>query len=403
MSSSLFLIGAGRATITPPMGTALAGFAGREHGADSVRDDLELRVFWVDAEGNQAGPLCIMCFDLIGVGKRLTAEVRADLAQHLGIKPEAVLLAASHTHCGPQALENMIDTGEIDADYMQSLRQWCLQAAKAAKMSTRPAILRANRGTLAGGYAVNRRVTIKDQTTMGPNPIGIRDDEVTTLAFHDAQSDECLAVLFNFACHASTVSGYAISGDYPAEARRYVERALPGVTAGFLQGCCGDIRSNCTVMGGKRFRKGLSEDLYAFGGALGAKVVELMRAADESFSPRLLARSVLLDLPLESQGEYVSLPIQRLDLAEKVSLVALGGEPVVDYGYFVKWLRRGAYTVPVGYANAVVGYIPSARLFAEGGYETHESCRYFGLPSPFHPSIEGVVQGGIRDMMADAL
>lgn len=401
MSCSQFLIGTGKAIITPALGTAMAGFAGREHGADSVRDDLELRVFWVDAEGNEAGPVCVICADLIGIGARFAAQVREDLAGSFGIKPGSVLLAASHTHCGPQALENLIDTGAIDPEYLTRLRRQCLEAATDAKDSIRRAVLKAGRGALEGGYAINRRRRINGEMGMAPNPEGIRDDEVTTLAFHDPQSGEVLAVLFHFTCHASTVSGYGISGDYPAEARRYVERALPGAVAGFLQGCCGDVRSNCTFVGGQRFRSGQSEDLKAFGAALGAQVVHLVHTAQDSFAPALLGQLDQASLPLEKEGEYVGLPLQRLDLAKEVSLVGLGGEPVVEYGHFVKQLRPGAYALPVGYANAVVAYIPTAHMFEEGGYETHSSCRYFGLPSSFHPSMEGVIQAKIREMMED--
>jgi hypothetical protein len=399
LAEGLFLIGTGKAVITPPLGIPLAGFGSRDHGAESVADDLELRVFWVDAQNGQSEPVCIICADLVGVGEQLVAQIRNDLASSLGIKPDAVFVTASHTHCGPQAMENMSGVGNIDPSYIASLRQCCLQAATTAKQNAQPAVLKAGRGVLTGGYSINRRLFINGQMTMAPNPAGIRDDEVITLAFHHAQSDAVLAVLFNFACHASTLSGYAISGDYPAAARRYIEKALPGAAAGFLQGCCGDIRSNCTFVGGKSFRKGQIQDLQIFGAALGGRVVDLVQNASDSFAPAIFSRTDSARLPLEKEGEYAQLPLQRIDLADKVSLVGLAGEPVTEYGYYIKGLRPGAYTIPVGYANGVIAYIPSARMFAEGGYETHDSPKYFGLPSPFHPSIQAVIQDGIRQLM----
>ena len=32
--------GVGRTTLTPPLGTPLIGYGGREHGADTIRDDI---------------------------------------------------------------------------------------------------------------------------------------------------------------------------------------------------------------------------------------------------------------------------------------------------------------------------------------------------------------------------
>ncbi|HHW09819.1 MAG TPA: hypothetical protein GXX29_07590 [Firmicutes bacterium] len=402
MDNKFFSVGTGRAVITPPLGIDLAGFADRDHGAESVLDELELRVFWIEAEGERGGPACIICFDLIGIDAALGKQMRDDLAAAFGIQPAAVLLAASHTHCGPQTLENLIGTGRSSPAYIADLRQWCLNAVAAARENRRPAVMKVGQGVLEGGYAINRRLLVNGQITMAPNPAGIRDDQVTTISFHDPQSDQALAVLFNFACHASTMSGYAISGDYPAAARRHIEKVLPGVTAGFLQGCCGDIRANCTYIGNKRFRKGQVEDIRIFGAALGEKVAGLVRSASASFPPAIGGWTKEVRLPLEKEGEHALLLLQRLDLSEKVTLIALGGEPVADYGYFIKWLRPGTYAVPVGYANGVVAYLPTARLLVEGGYETHTSVRFFGLPSPFHPSLETAIQQSIRAIMQES-
>lgn len=93
------------------------------------------------------------------------------------------------------------------------------------------------------------------------------------------------------------------------------------------------------------------------------------------------------------------LTVQRLDLAAEASLIAMGGEICCDYGHDIKGLRRDAFIIPVGYSNGLVAYIPSARLFPEGGYEPEGSCPYFGLPSPLKPEIEAIIQAGIRKLM----
>jgi hypothetical protein len=44
-------IGTAEATVTPPLGTPLSGYANRDHGAESVLDELEVRAFWIDDTG----------------------------------------------------------------------------------------------------------------------------------------------------------------------------------------------------------------------------------------------------------------------------------------------------------------------------------------------------------------
>jgi neutral ceramidase len=58
--------------------------------------------------------------------------------------------------------------------------------------------------------------------------------------------------------------------------------------------------------------------------------------------------------------------------------IALGGEVVVDYAALMK-ARFGPSTRVVGYANDAMCYIPSARVWKEGGYDSGAFSVY-GLP-----------------------
>jgi hypothetical protein len=357
----------------------------------------------------------------------LTTNLRASLTQAHGIAPERVLLAASHTHSGPQTCSNLTGVGAIVPEVMAMLRQRILSAVDEARANQRPVTLRAGRGKCEG-YAINRRPLHDGKAAFAPNPSGVRDDEVIVIACHDATGDDPLAVLFHFTCHPSTMRDYLISADYPGAARRHIQKALGGALAAFLPGCFGDVRSNCTLMGGQQFRKGLPEDLVEFGTALGDAVLQAMRKSSQTLTPALGGQTLTLDLPLAhhpsrdeleraaSAGtsytkEWATrllaapmsltrpLTLQRIDLARELSIIAMGGEICCDYGHFIKHLDAGRFLVPLGYSNGLVGYIPSARMFPEGGYEVDGSTLYFGLPSSFDPSIEADIQAGIRALM----
>lgn len=83
-------------------------------------------------------------------------------------------------------------------------------------------------------------------------------------------------------------------------------------------------------------------------------------------------------------------PVQVVILGQKLILVALGGEPVVDYSVRLKReLSRDNRPVWVaGYSNLVNAYIPSSRVLLEGGYEGTEAVIYQSLPGPFKRELE---------------
>ncbi|MCC6442665.1 MAG: neutral/alkaline non-lysosomal ceramidase N-terminal domain-containing protein [Armatimonadetes bacterium] len=422
------LLGTGRAVITPPVGTFLAGFGSRDHGSEGVLDDIEARVLWFQEGEYPAEAVCIVTADLIGFQSPLSEMLHADIREKYGLPDERVLLSASHTHSGPQTTDNMIGVGgAADPAVIETIRQRIMEAVASAQSGPVPVSLSAGRGKCEG-YAINRRVRQGNTTVMAANPDGVRDDEVLALACRD-EAGRLRAVLFRFTCHPTLMGEYLVSGDYPAAARRVIEKSLGGeAVAAFLPGCFGDVRPNCTLIGGNRFRKGTPDDLAVYGEALGGEVVRIVEGEMEAVAPCLDACKITVDLPLARVPDREELlrlresgtPVQkqlaasllgrpaaparpfilqRIDLAKEVTLIAMGGEICCDYGYFVKSLRPDRYMVPVGYSNGIVGYIPSARMFPEGGYEPAESCIYFSLPSPFSPEIEKVIHEGIRGLM----
>jgi len=397
---STLRVGTGRAIITPPLGIQLAGYGHRTKGADEVLDELEVRAFWLEQEGADgagSGPACIITADIIGFDALLTQRLRTLLTQRLKVAPEAVMLAASHTHSGPQTCENVVGAGgPPDPYYMNRLVERILQAAGEAQNAAAPVTVHVGKSTLEG-YAVNRRLRVDGQVRMAPNRAGIRDDDVTVVLFRDAATGTPRGLLFHYTCHPTIMGSYAITSEYPGAARRYVERALGGAACGFLPGCFGDIRPDCTLIGGKVFRRGTYQDVQAFGDALGA---EVLRAAEQAVAldtpPRLVAAARDVNLPLAAKPRTASLSLQRLDISPGLRFVALGGEVCVEYGHFIKGLDPDAVTIPVGYANGMVAYIPTAAMILEGGYEAEGSCRYFGLPSPFKPELEERIKEAVR-------
>ena len=422
------LLGTGKAIITPPLGTPLAGFGFRDHGAEAVRDDLEVRVLWFRSSSAPGDEACIVTADLIGFGAQITERIRAEVGSRFGLGAERLLLSASHTHSGPQTVESMVATGEIVTSVLAEIEAQIYIAIEAARDHLHPVTMHLGMGECAG-FAINRRKLENGIFRNAPNPDGIRDNTVTVLSYQDLHDNSVRAILFHFTCHPTTMGDYSVTADFPGAARRHIEKSLGGeAIAAFLPGCFGDVRPNCAIIGGKRFRKGVAEDLVEFGQALGGEVVRLLKTEMKSVLPRLFGQTSDIQLELQSHPDretlkrykksgtsvekqwatkllsapftdHRTLTLQRLDLADGVILVAMGGEICCQIGLTIRKMQSENFLLPLGYSNGLVGYICPESMVAEGGYEPDESTKYFGLPSAFQPNSEKRLLAAVESLL----
>jgi hypothetical protein len=83
------------------------------------------------------------------------------------------------------------------------------------------------------------------------------------------------------------------------------------------------------------------------------------------------------------------------------TLVALGGEVVVDYAITIKrMLGRGTFVF--GFSNDLMSYIPSLRVLREGGYEGDTAQLEYGMPAKWREDVESRILDSVRALAADA-
>jgi hypothetical protein len=87
----------------------------------------------------------------------------------------------------------------------------------------------------------------------------------------------------------------------------------------------------------------------------------------------------------------VKLPFAAVRFGDDLTLVAMGGEVVVDYALRFKRLFANDHPWMIGYAYEVPCYIPSMRIIKEGGYESDYSLIYYGFYGPFRGRIEDII------------
>lgn len=385
--------GAASVIITPEKLTWLAGFAARQEPAHGVAQDLHAKALALeDARGKR---MVFVTMDLIGVLRETRDAVERRVEKLYGVRPESLLLNASHTHCGPEPRTHKAAPAEEALGYRSFLEDKLVGLIGEALDDLAPAEL--FYGQAAAGFAMNRRGA--PGKGRGPAWTGVVDHEVPVLRVVGPEARP-RAILFGYACHATTVMAtsvvegqrlYEINGDYPGFAQEELEKRYPGAVALFMNGCGGDQNPYPR----ERRIPGLTslETAERHGQTLATAVMSGMAAAPQVPVQPALA-SAWEDVKIQRTGEEAGpfpYPVQVVRLGHEVVLVALGSEVVVDYSLRIKEeLRRRKGATPAvwvaGYSNGYFGYIPSERVLAEGGYEA----------GPWEPGLEKAIVGAVH-------
>lgn len=421
-----FQAGVARVEITPPVPFWLSGYAARTNPATSVRSPLHAKALALeDATGARA---VIVTTDLIGLPAQISEAAADRLKQRYRLPRAAMVFNSSHTHAGPAIWPNlrvMFDFPPAEQarvrQYAERLTDQLVQVAGQALDRMAPATLAFGRGQAR--FAMNRRQPTPQGVRLGVNPAGPVDHTVPVLRVTGADG-ALRVVLFGYACHNTTLGGdfYQVDGDYAGAAQRHLEQAHPGATALFLMLCGGDQNPN---------PRGRVEQVEQYGRELADAVTQTLNGAlapvrppircahqlvalefaphtRETFATELRDGNVFrqrrarLMLEAYDRGRpvrHLTYPVQAVALGGDFTLLALGGEVVVDYGLRVarEFPRPGL--VVAGYCNDVACYIPSQRVLREGGYEAVDSMIYYGQPGPFAEDVEERVFSAVREVL----
>ncbi len=401
--------GVARTEITPPQGLWMAGYAARTRPAEGVLQPLWVKALALQAPGSD--PAVVVTSDLLGFPRTLSGRVAAALRERFGLERSRVMLTSSHTHSGPVLSGALLDIYPMDEQqwglvdgYSRQLETRIVETVGAALAGMQPAWLYSGAGRAS--FAVNRRNN-KEGDVPSLQARGVRlkgpvDHSVPVLAVRDA-AGKLVAILFGYACHATTLDQYEWSGDYPGVAQLALESGHPGAVALFHAGCGADQNPipRRTVELCEKYGKMLAVSVDA---VLGRRMKRVDPGLATAFSvaelgfEAPLSRARLDQIASESAGyrqrwakRLIALhqqgtvfetgypyPVQVWRLGRKQMWVALGGEVVVDYPLRLK-KKYGSGTWVTGYANDVMAYIPSSRIQREGGYET-SSMDVYGLP-----------------------
>lgn len=421
-------VGLAQTKITPTQPLFLAGYASRNKPYEGVHDDLFAKALVLEDSAGVRG--LILTTDLIGFPAEIATPIRERIARQTGIPATSILINASHTHTGPALSLDPTpqeNRGPGDAErtvaYTRGLQDQLVALAEEAVQKLQPA--RCSWGVGVVSFVMNRREFTPDRgVILGVNPRGLADRSVPVLRI-DGDDGKPRAVLLGCACHGTTLGpqDYLVSGDYAGHAQRLLQERHPGVTALFLLGCAGDANPypRGTYALAEQHGQTLADEVdrvlagrlapvrgplrIAFGEvdlplAPPPPRQELEKlAAGRSGAMSWVAQQMLARL---KEGQTLprsyTCPLAVWQFGGDLTLVALPGEVVVDYVRLLEEALGPNKLWIAAYTNDVFGYLPSARVLREGGYETRGL--YAGGIGLFAPEAEQTLVAKVVELAA---
>jgi len=426
--------GFARVDITPPLGIPMGGYYDPQNRlAKNVKDPLEISALAV-SDGERTAIL--FSADLLMMNKMLTEKIRRRVEKETGVSYEALFIACTHTHTGPNLYPGVF-TGELAVKvekYLEFLEDRFCDAAILALTDRKPALM---------GYAVSnlkniafiRRYRMKNGTVrtnpgrFDPNiiePTTQVDERVNVLRFVREGGKEIL--IGNFGIHACCMKGiHEFSADFPRFTRQTIEAALPAHCI-FFSGAEGDVNHFNPFAGPKNenaFEQAhnLSDADYNFsdgnnaayiGRAIAGSMLQVygdvkwvedpvvkfgeqmctvyfnkpepeeIPWAEELFARKAAGENVKETYPphslarasrirnLANSVETDTLPVTAVRIGP-AAFVGIPGEPFTKVGVMLKEQSGYEITLPCAVTNGAQGYYPMQEDYAGNSYEAVSS------------------------------
>ncbi len=422
-------VGVAKVDITPTTPVWLAGYAG-------IREpDGKLHEIWAKAlafEAADGGRAVLIASDFQGVPASMSDRVFARLATEHGLDRSRVMFAFSHNHCSPRLGDDLVDYYPVDAAqealvarYTDECVEKCVGLVGRALAALAPATVRVGAGR--AGFAVNRRdnkeAEVPGLLARGEPLKGATDHAVPVLAV--TRPDGRLeAVLFGYACHPTVLGFKTYCGDYPGFAQLAIEKTRPGTTALFVNTCGADQNPlpRRTVQLCERYglmlAAGVEEALRQPMQPVRARLrtgfemahldylnvmeeAKLREYAEGSMELRARwARRMLAKLAAgEKFPSSYPYPLHAWRLGDDTLMIGMGGETVVDYALRFK-KQWGPGTWVLGYTDDMAAYVPSRRVWKEGGYEGGGSLYEYGRPAlRWAGTVEDTIAAGVQRLV----
>jgi neutral ceramidase len=412
--------GVSKVDITPDEQIWLAGWGARTEPSQGISQRIYAKALALQ-DGRRK--YAWLTADLLGYSKKMTDEVLRRCRAKFGLERDQLILNCTHNHSGPvtgDLLWLYFDLTKSHYDvidrYTKRLLDRLVDAVGRALENLQPAKLSFGQGL--AGFGVNRR-RARDGGRVLPTVV---DQDVPVLAVRTPRG-ELRAVVFGYACHTTCANDGTINGDYAGYAQAEIEAKFPGAIGLFVAGCGGDVNPlprwapglerNYGHILAVAVEQALAGNMKPVDGPIRAAFDEVTIPFEKLPNEKEL-KAMLKAAPSELEKRMVRNQLEQLrdgdrrprEIRYPIHVWQMGGlkhiglcsEPVSEFALRFK-REYGSEDVWVsGYNDEFFSYIPTLRVWREGGYEGLTGMLECDLPGPYAQTVEELIAGKVDEL-----
>jgi neutral ceramidase len=420
------LVGTAWEDITPDRPMPLMGQL-HERIATYTRDPLTANAVFFDSGSTQ---VAVVSVDVCVMPPELTREIQELCAARLGLDPNALIIAATHTHVAPHTTDRFV--GAPEADFISHLKDAIVRAVERAMANREECTLYAGKGELAE-MGWNRRGMRRDGSchmywgSWKEDFVGLegpRDPEVGVI-YARRKDDSVKVVITSFSTHPNCLEqGTFYSADLPGEVRR-VLRGVLGSDVGviYLTGAAGDTAPSIMEQNPEQRQPWRHESgVIRSGWYLGGEILKVMAAAVEPMvAPSLYHEWCQLDIPMRewdswfnpadygqamldffesSRAAWPRLQAESNPVPVRLNVVRVGdaaicfnpAELFVRFGIGIKQRSPATTTLIAELSDGYIGYVPTPEAIRHGGYSAASAIHTRLIPEAGWMIVEATVE-----------
>lgn len=417
--------------VTPPAGVQMAY-------AENKPGDTRIFIRGVVLDDGRTKAVIASC-DYLYIWGQTWFDWRKAIAKSAGTMEDHVFLHSIHQHDSmritPQWNEYARRFGKetvSDGYCKESLDKLCRTiedgaaqgrwrvAAKLLTAERRIWGLASNRRMLDDqGKCFAMRYSMCDSPELKALPTGVIDPFLRTIAFAETDG-RLIAALHFYASHpmAAYKTG-RVAQDVPGVALACVEEALGQDALNiYFTGCGGNVSFGKYHLGCKK------ESLELLGRRLGEGMVANLKRLEERPMGRLTFAEARFEFPLnpkilepsmreqalqgedgkpvfsaisrtiiaENWSEWRNCRLYRLSFDGKTHMLSLPSEMCVEYQLYAQSLVPEQFLACAAYGNGSYHYIPTAKMFEEGGYEPGASITTPEIEGRLKPALDALLK-----------
>ncbi len=408
----MFMIGAANVDITPS--AAMVNYNNTEYEPGPEETALHASIIYCCRGGEE---VIFISADLSFIDRSLVLRIRDQCRYRLGIKPDRVIVSATHTHNAPTVCPTFITGGTPDPLYLEMLISRIIEGVEDARKKRQPAEVGAIEIKVPGRIGNRRRLksdgTIRivdsfEQWSDNLPAEGPVDETVGLLAFKDLENNYVALIVnpaFHNNCCDSFGGGFYHSDIYGIISSRLRE-AFPSLqSAAVIPAPSGNLLPRPELGKPCPSQEKVAAEISSF---YAEKIISVLKKLTVHDNPCLEHESEILiieDRPLSESNfcedgcrgegpwelEYARLrydpekgALEKMGLQScvvEIDFIKIGNIAIVtnpaelfcEFGLEVRQKSPFPATLIFELTNGYCGYVPTEEAFNRGGYETHRT------------------------------